>query len=220
DGRYVAYTTGTSPVASLHRKSVDGSSADEVLASEAGANLSVPTFSPDGGQVVYVRSTGPTGNAIVVMPLKGDRTAKVIVSAPSAQATLNFPRVSPDGRWLAYSSNETGRVQVYVTAFPTGAGKWLVSEQAGDIPAWRRDGREIYFASASDLMAAEVTAVGGQFSVGPPRVVAQLGNAIASGRVYDAMPDGSRFVAPIVSSDSAAPIQLLINWPGALKLGS
>jgi Tol biopolymer transport system component len=219
DGRYVAYTTGTSPVASLHRKSVDGSTPDELLAKEEGANLSVPAFSSDGERLVYVRSTGPSGNAIVVMPLHGDRVPTIIVPAPSARTTLNYPRVSPDGRWLAYSSNETGRPQVYVTSFPSGAGKWLVSEQVGDVPAWRRDGKEIYFASDSSLVAADVTAVGGQFSVGPSRVVAQLGNAIASGRVYDAMPDGSRFVAPIVASDSAAPIQLLINWPAELKLG-
>ncbi len=219
DGRYIVYTTGTSPVASLHRKSVDGSTADELLAKEEGANLSVPSFSPDGERLVYVRSTGPSGNSIVVMPIQGDRVPKVIVPTPSAQATLNYPRVSPDGRWLAYSSNETGRPQVYVTSFPTGAGKWLVSEQTGDIPAWRKDGKEIYFASDSSLMVANVTAVGGQFSVGPPRVLAQLGNAIASGRVYDAMPDGTRFVAPIVSSDSAAPIHLLINWPATLKIG-
>ena len=220
DGRYLVYTSGTSPVASIHRKSVDGSTPDELLAAEEGANLSVPTFAPDGAHIVYVRSTGPSGNAILVMPLLGERTAKVIVAAPTAQATLNFPRVSPDGRWLAYSSNETGRMQVYVTSFPTGAGKWLVSEQTGDIPAWRKDGKEIYFASASQLLAADVTAVGGQFSVGPARTISQLGNAIANGRVYDAMPDGSRFVAPIVPSDSAAPIQLLLNWPAALKLGS
>ncbi|HKQ96694.1 MAG TPA: hypothetical protein VJV75_02350, partial [Candidatus Polarisedimenticolia bacterium] len=219
DGRTIAYTSGTSPNGTIHRKSADGSSADEVVAEEKGANFSAPTFTPDGKSVVCIRATGPSGNAIVVVPLEGDRTPKVVVPAPNPQANLNYPRVSPDGRWLAYSSTETGRLQLYVTSFPSGSGKWLVSDQTSDIPAWRRDGKELYYVRASEIMAAEVTAVGGQFSVGPPRLMATIGNSVASGRVFDVMPDGSRFIVPVVSSDSAAPIQLLMNWPGALKLG-
>src|SRR6185436_4051600 len=116
DGRTIAYTSGTSPNGTIHRKSADGSSADEVVADEKGANFSAPAFAPDGRSVVCVRATGPSGNAIVVVPLEGDRTPKVVVPAPNPQSNLNYPRVSPDGRWLAYSSNETGRVQLYVTS--------------------------------------------------------------------------------------------------------
>jgi Tol biopolymer transport system component len=217
DGQYVAYTSGTAPGASLHRKRVDGSAPDELLIEEKDATLQAPTFSPDGRSLVYLRATGPLGNAISVLPIDGARTPQVIVAAPSPQSLLNYPRVSPDGRWLAYTSTESGRVQVYVTSFPTGAGKWQVSTATGDMPTWRRDGKEIYFVSVSELKAVEVTAVANQFSLGTSRTITSLGNAIANGRVFDAMPDGSRFIAPIISPDTASPMQLLVNWPAELE---
>ena len=104
-----------------------------------------------------------------------------------------------------------------MTSFPSGAGKWQVSGGHGDMPAWRKDGREIYLVSASELQAIEVSSVANQFTFGPPRTITRLGNAIAAGRVFDVMPDGSRFVAPIVPTDTASPIQLLLNWPADLQ---
>src|SRR5262245_46027574 len=217
DGRSVAYTSGIAPTASIHRKAIDGSTPDELLVEERDVTLQAPTFSPDGKFLVYLRATGPSGNGICAMPRSGERTPPVIVPSPSPQTLLNYPRVSPDGRWLAYSSNESGRSQLYVTSFPSGAGKWQVSGVAGDMPAWRKDGREIYFVSASELQAVEVSSVTNQFAFGTPRTIAHLGNAIAAGRVFDVMPDGSRFIAPIVPTDSASPIQLLLNWPAELE---
>jgi len=216
DGRYLAFTSGTVPGAGIHRKGVDGTTPDEMLVEGKDATLQAPAFSPDGKFLVYLRSTGPSGNGICAMPLAGDRTPRVVVPSPSPQTLLSYPRVSPDGRWLAYASNESGRSQAYVTSFPSGAGKWQVSSDGGDMPAWRRDGREIYFVSGSELAAVEVTAVGSQFNPGPPRTITRLGNAIANGRVFDAMPDGSRFIAPIVPTDATSPMHLLVNWPAEL----
>jgi hypothetical protein len=85
------------------------------------------------------------------------------------------------------------------------------------MPAWRRDGKEIYLVSGSELQIADVSAAGSQFNPGTPRTITRLGNAIASGRIFDAMPDGSRFVAPIVPTDTASPMHLLINWPAELE---
>ncbi|HYS03658.1 MAG TPA: protein kinase [Candidatus Dormibacteraeota bacterium] len=217
DGRYVAFTSGATPGASIHRKGVDGTTPDELLVEEKDATLQAPAFSPDGKYLVYLRATGPSGNGIYAMPLAGDRTPRVVVPSPSAQAVLSYPRVSPDGRWLAYGSSESGRSQLYVTSFPSGSGKWQVSITGGDMGAWRRDGREIYFTGGSELQAADVTAVGGQFNPGPPRTIAHLGNAIANGRIFDAMPDGSRFIAPIVPTDAASLMHLLVNWPVELE---
>ena len=217
DGKYVAFTSGTVPGASIHRKGVDGTTPDELLVEEKDATLLSPAFSPDGKFLVYLKAIGPSGNGIYAMPLAGERTPQVVVPSPSPQTLLSYPRVSPDGRWLAYGSSESGRSQLYVTSFPSGAGKWQVSISGGDMAAWRRDGREIYFASGSELTGAEVTAVGSQFNPGPPRAITRLGNAIANGRIFDAMPDGSRFIAPIVPTDAASPMHLLVNWPAELE---
>jgi len=217
DGKYVVYTTGTPPEASIHRKGVDGTMPEELLVEEKSVTLQSPAFSPDGKYLIYLRATGPSGNGIHLMPLTGDRTPRVLVPSPSAQTLINYPRVSPDGRWLAYASNESGRFQVYVTSFPGGSGKWQVSSDSGDMPAWRRDGKEIYFASVNDLQAADVNAAGSQFNPSTPRTIRHLGNAIANGRIFDAMPDGSRFIAPIVPTDSTSPMHLLVNWPAELE---
>ena len=217
DGQYVAFTNGIPPASSIHWKRADGSAPDEALVEEKDASRQSPAFSPDGRYLVYTRATGPSGNEIDAKPMTGDRTPRVVVPSPSTQTVLTGPRVSPDGRWLAYSSNEGGRVQVYVTSFPAGGGKWQVSAAVGSLPAWRADGKEIYFASASDLMGAAVSSVGGQFNSGPPQLLAHIGNVIGAGRIYDPMPDGSRFIAPIVPTDAGAPIQLLVNWPAELE---
>jgi Tol biopolymer transport system component len=217
DGKYVAYTTGTAPVASIHWKRADGSTPDELLVEEKDTTMQTPAFSPDGSFLVYLRATGPSGNAIYAMPLAGERTPRLVVASPTPQTVLSYPRVSPDGRWLAYASNEGGRTQVYVTSFPAGAGKWQVSNAGGNMPAWRRDGNEIYFTNISDLQAAPVASAGTQFNPGPPQVLAHLGNALANGRTFDAMPDGNRFIAPIIPPDSTSPIHLLVNWPAELE---
>ena len=75
----------------------------------------------------------------------------------------------------------------------------------------------MYFVSASEMQAVDVSSVANQFTFGTPRTIARLGNAIAAGRVFDAMPDGSKFIAPIVPTDSSSPIQLLLNWPAELQ---
>jgi eukaryotic-like serine/threonine-protein kinase len=217
DGKYVAFTSGAPPEASIHRKGVDGTTPDELLVEEKDATLQTPAFSPDGKFLVYMRAVGPSGNGIYAVPLTGERTPRVVVPSPSPQTVLSYPRVSPDGRWLAYGSSESGRVQLYVTSFPSGSGKWQVSIAGGDMPAWRRDGKELYFTGSSEVQAVDVNAVGGQFNPGPPRTLSRLGNAIANGRVFDAMPDGSRFIAPIVPTDASSPIHLLLNWPAELE---
>jgi Tol biopolymer transport system component len=217
DGRYVAYTSGATPGASIHRKGVDGTTPDELLVEDKDATLQAPAYSPDGKFLVYLRATGPSGNEIHAVPLTGERTPRVVVPSPSPQTVLSYPSVSPDGRWLAFGSSENGRSQLYVTSFPSGSGKWQISIAGGDMPAWRRDGKEIYFTGGSELQAADVRAVGGQFNPGPPRTIARLGNAIANGRIFDAMPDGSRFIAPIVPTDATSPMHLLVNWPAELE---
>jgi Tol biopolymer transport system component len=219
DGKFVAYTSGAAPNASIHWKRADGSAPEEPLVVEEGVSATLPSFSPDGRYVVYVRGTigRDTGNAIYVMPLNGERKPRLVVSVPTPRTLLGLGRVSPDGRWLAYPSNESGRLELYVTSFPSGVGKWQVSTTGGAMPAWRRDGKELYFMGGSDLNAAAVSSAGTQFNPGQVQRLFTIGNAIANGRIFDATPEGSRFIAPIVPSDSGGPIHLLVNWPAELE---
>ena len=115
-----------------------------------------------------------------------------------------------------HSSTETGRKHLYVTSFPGGEGKWQILGDGGDMPAWRRDGKELYYVSASELYAAPVSQVGSQFNPGQPHLLFRLDNTIATGRVYDAAPDGTRFITPVVINHGGTPTNLLLNWPAEL----
>ena len=129
---------------------------------------------------------------------------------------MTYPRVSPDGKWLAYSSNETGRALLYVTSFPSGVGKWQVPANSADMPVWRRDSKELYYLGGSDFYAVSVSETGSQFNLGQPKLLFRQDNTIATGRVYDAAPDGSRFIAPLVMNQAGTATNLLLNWPAEL----
>lgn len=126
---------------------------------------------------------------------------------------------SPDSRWVAYVSTESGRSEVYVAPFPGPGGKWQVSTSGGTWPRWRRDGKEIFcLASDNRLMSAEVNGGRSAFEVGAVRAsFGTRANPNQRSR-YDASPDGQRFlVNALVEEAASAPITLVINWPALLR---
>jgi dipeptidyl aminopeptidase/acylaminoacyl peptidase len=132
---------------------------------------------------------------------------------------------SPDGKWIAYVSNESGRAEVYVAPFNASSasgGKWQVSTNGGAQPRWRPDGKEIFYVSPAPnvrLMAAAVGATGTRFDVGAvtPLFVVRLPGT--PGVFYQVSPDGKRFLfnmAPMVDT-TATPITVVVNWTAGLK---
>ena len=153
----------------------------------------------------------------------GERTPWAFAKTPFREAYGVF---SPDGRWVAYQSNESGRPEVYVRpVVPPGAvgtaaaagGQWQVSTAGGVFPAWRPDGKELYYLNpAGVMMAASITVTGTTLAPGAPVVlfptrVAGGGVDTQQGRQYDVGPDG-RFLINIELDSAAAPITLLMNW--------
>ena len=124
-------------------------------------------WSPDGRFLVFGRQDPSTGYDIWVLPLSGDRTPRSFLTTPFAEWE---GRVSPDGRWLAYSSSESGRTEVYVAKFPEYGDPQLVSTAGGNLPAWRADGRELYYRDEGRIMAVSVT-TDGRFQAGVPRLL-------------------------------------------------
>jgi Tol biopolymer transport system component len=109
--------------------------------------------SPDGKHLAYV-VIGPAGELdIYTVPLTGDRIPHPFIRSP---ANESVPTFSPDGKWLAYESNQSGKNEVYITPFPAGGAQYLVSTNGGDRPIWRRDGKEIFYREYLMLMAVEV----------------------------------------------------------------
>jgi hypothetical protein len=132
-------------------------------------------------------------------------------------------RFSPDGRWIAYASNELGEWQVYVRSFPDSGGKWQVSTNGGGQPQWRGDGRELYYLSADrKLMAVDVRGSGPQFDAGTPQELFTLRiqsvGLPGPRNFYAATRDGKRFLVVSTSGDlTASPTTVVLNWTADLK---
>jgi Tol biopolymer transport system component len=129
-------------------------------------------------------------------------------------------RFSPGGRYVAYSSNETGKYEVFVQTFPEQLGKWQVSNSGGSAPMWRHDGKELFYLRPDNtLMSVDVGTVAGKFEVGTPKPVfqAQLGSEIARNQ-YAVSPDGQRFLMIVSAGEpKPTPITVVVNWPALLE---
>ena len=169
------------------------------------------SWSRDGRFIAYVTIHPKTRSDIWLIPTTGDRTPAPFLQTEFDERTA---RISPDGRWMAYSSNESGSDGVYVTRFPQAGAKWPVSPKGGSFPIWRRDGRELFYrAPGGQLMAVPIEA-GSEFQPGvavplfkPPAFVGTLG----LGTFYDIAPDG-RFLINVFVERTSPPATVLLNW--------
>jgi eukaryotic-like serine/threonine-protein kinase len=231
DGQKVIYVrqegataiTGTS----LRARLATGGGQEEVLldgtSPAAPLTLGMPQISPDGRYLVHMKQTGPTGAGIWALPLTGeDKTGEKksfpVVQPPSPQARIIQSRLSPDGRWLAYSSTESGREEVYVTHFPSGEGKWQVSQNGGTFPTWRGDSKEIWFAGTdSSINAATVNAKSTEFELDPLRRLFQASYLSPVANPFDVAPDGQRVIFSTYPENTPTPLVLVTNWTSDLK---
>jgi serine/threonine-protein kinase len=164
-------------------------------------NLPAPwSFTPDGKTLLY-QDTGATGYDLWMAPIQHPGTApaatkpQVLLQTPFNE---RWPSFSPDGRWLAYGSDESGTYQVYVRAFPDKGGKWQVSSSGGVYPAWSPNGHELFYRSDDNhIMVTTYTAKGDSFIADKPRVWSpiRVANTGLNGRPFDIAPDGKRIAA-------------------------
>jgi hypothetical protein len=160
---------------------------------------------------------------IMVLPLDGSGPAQ---PRPFLQAEFNevLARFSPDGKWVAYQSDESGRNEVYVVPYPGPGGKRQISSGGGIQVRWQRDGRELfYFTPAGQLIGVEVSVRNGSFDVGQvKRLLGDIRLFVPGGRppTYDVSIDGQKFIVPLVDTSSGQqvpPLTLLENWPALIK---
>ena len=181
----------------------------------ASALLAPLDVSRDGKYLLYEELDPSSAADLWVLPLNGERKPFPYIKTNYMETSARF---SPDGRWVAYVSNESGNYEIYVQSFPRPAQAIRISSEGGMDPRWRQDGRELFFVSSDGrFMAADVKS-DGSFSAGLPKPLFRFsGNVQTTRRSYWPGPDGQRFLVMKMSDESAAQIQVTVNWTEALK---
>jgi Tol biopolymer transport system component len=194
DGRYIVFeATGVG----IFWTRSDGSGKPQPLTQSK--DIQYPwSFTPDGKRLAFMDANPETGYDLWTVALESDGVGlRAGKPEPYLQtpADERHPSFSPDGKWVAYSSSESGSFQVYVRAFPDKGGKWQISNVSGVYPAWSRNGHELFFRTEDNqIMVASYTVKGESFVADKPRVWSEkrIGNIAAN---YDLAPDGKRIVA-------------------------
>jgi Tol biopolymer transport system component len=216
DGRRITFQSDKEGPPNVYWQRADGSGGLERLTTSD--YTSVPSScSPDGQLLAFVQVDPATGFDIWVLRLT-DRKAQPFLRTPYSETS---PRFSPDGRWLAYISNESGRYEVYVQPYPGPGGKWQISTEGGTEPAWNPNGRELFYRSGDKMMAVDIATQLG-FTVGKPRVLfaGWYEATPATFSNYDVTPDGQRFLMlKRNEQEASAPTQInvVLNWFEELK---
>jgi Tol biopolymer transport system component len=204
--------------ARLFQKNASGADTEERLADIPNVNLQ--DVSPDGRFVVYMILGRQGRFELWVLPLSGDRRP-----FPFLQTEFNNgqAQVSPDGRWIAYTSNEAGRDEVYVQSFPTAGSKRQVSTEGGAQPRWRRTGGELFYLAPDQVLMAVPVKDGPPLQVGRPTALFRTrleflglqGPYFMAG--YDVTADGQRFLLNMPPEQAVPPIEIVLNWTSVLN---
>ncbi len=217
DGIWVAYTSDKGSTFRVYRKRADGVG-DAELVAEMGQGIGPWDWSSDGKYLACMANNGRTRWDIVVVPMDGDRKPIPFAMTEFVEVA---PRFSPDSKWIAYCSNESGRMEVYVRPFPGPGGKWQISTQGGVHPYWSRNGREIFFIQPDGaMMAADVLEAGTAIQSGTPIEMfrGDIPENMTNGPCYAASADGQRFlVRRAQAGRTVSPTTVVLNWAEGRK---
>jgi Tol biopolymer transport system component len=213
DGTRIAYTSPRAKGYTLFAKAANGSGPEEELHA-LGASGWADDWSRDGRYIVFERYGGGAGADLWLLPMSGERKANPYLETPANEAHAAF---SPDGRYLAYVSDESGVAQIYVQTVPLSGSKWQVSTAGGDAPSWRADGKELYFIDLERKLTAVPIRSLVPFALESPQPLFTLDipsiSPTGNRTFYAAMRDGKRFlVNSLLGEASEAGIRVTLQW--------
>jgi Tol biopolymer transport system component len=224
DGRRIAYTGFRAGGVGLYQKASSGAEKEEVLLSPTNSSKLPNDWSRSGRFLLYTIQDPKTNADLWVLPLTADGQPS---GTPTPFANTKFNeqqgQFSPDGHWIAYVSDESGRPEIHVQPFPVpsgGGSKIQISRDGGNQPRWRRDGKELFYVSLDGKMMAVDVGGGQEFKAGVPKVLFQApilnDDTSLSDFHWDVTADGKRFLVDTVPA-SAEPLIVVLNWTAGAK---
>jgi eukaryotic-like serine/threonine-protein kinase len=213
DDEWVVFASNRKGFHDLYRKKASGTGQDELLFSSVTGSKFTTDWSGATGLIAFFTS----------LPKADIWTLSVTERKPTPFLATPFqegsPQFSPDGRWMAYGSTESGTVEIFVQAFPASGGKWQISTGGGSYPRWRRDGKELYYIAPDNTVMAVEIATGSGFAAGTPKPLFRASiKSFDIGFQYDVSPDGSRFLINTLAEDAqTSSITVVQNWTAELK---
>ncbi len=215
DSAWIAFQSSRArqPIA-MRQTSSDGAGANELLLEGRRNFTMTPSgWSSDGQFIAYTTR----GSNVWILPLSGDRKPFAFAETPFTEASAVF---SPDGRWIAYTSNEGGQTDIYLQSFPGPGAKSQVSRDGGTHPVWRADGRELFYLAADGTMMAVPIGAARSFDAGLPHALFKANIwTLARNQVYGVTKDGQRFLVTTTpqKASGATPLTVVLNWTAALN---
>ncbi len=217
DSKAIAYVSSLkerNTTDDIYIKRIEGEATTEVIL-KSKESIALTDWSQDGKFITYSTDRSATrSNDIWILPVKtpGDKTESQPFPFLQTEFNESYAAFSPDGRWIAYESDESGRSQIYVRPFPGAGGKWQVSTNGGRLPQWRGDGKELFF-QTDNLMSVEIKTSTTSVVVGAEQKLFRVGS-----RMVQATNDGQNFlVLTTKRNDSSLPMTLVVNWLEDLK---
>ena len=217
DGKWFVYSSDQTGYSKIYRIRADGAGDPEQLTSGEGYGDWPVSFSPDGKVLAFFRQMAPAQWDILMLSMEGeDRTPQPFLATPDSET---WPAFSPDGAWIAHSSNESGRAEIYVRPYPGPGAKIQVSSEGGYTPQWNPNGRELFYRSGQAIWAVPVETEP-KFSVGRPKPLFEA-EFLAGvwGSAFEVSPDGQRFLLVKFPKETQEPLRLVYvpDWIEELK---
>jgi Tol biopolymer transport system component len=204
DGSRIIFGSTRQGVVDLYERSV-GSTATETLVWESSESKNPLDWSLDGKWILFAVQSARTSRDLWALPVAGERKP---IEVASTAANEPFARFSPDSRWVAYQSNESGRDEIYVQRFPEPGGRTQISTDGGTFPKWHRDGKSLFYLDSSNRVTSVALLPKGE-SLEPGNPVPLF--TVSVGATYEPAPDGQRFLLTEITKPPA-PITILLNW--------
>jgi len=217
DGNRILFTSDRTGPRDIYEQAAGGLGNAEPVYASKDQSKAVDDLATDGRYAIY-DTAGGISTELWGLPLTGERKPFPFVQGSFSAREGRF---SPNGRYVAYASTESGRYEIYVQTFPEHLGKWQVSTSGGIEPTWRRDGKELFYSTPDDkMMAVEVSTNSANFQAGIPKPLfqAQLVPGFLWRNRYVASADGQRFLMLTPTGDAASvPLTVVLNWQAGLK---